>query len=67
MWDIDTIDWDPGTTASQIVARVVPNAVSGSIVLMHLGGYATLDALPSVVSQLRSRGFQLTTASDMVD
>jgi hypothetical protein len=41
--------------------------VSGSIVLMHLGGYATLDALPSVVSQLRSRGFQLTTASDMVD
>ncbi|HEU5325171.1 MAG TPA: polysaccharide deacetylase family protein, partial [Candidatus Limnocylindria bacterium] len=67
MWDIDTIDWDAATTASQIVARVVPNAVSGSIVLMHLGGYATLDALPSVVSQLRGRGFQLTTASDMFD
>lgn len=67
MWDVDTIDWDPGTTASQIVMRVVPNAASGSIVLMHLGGYATLDALPSVVSQLRGRGFVLTTASDMFD
>lgn len=67
MWDIDPIDWDPGTSASEINARVVPNAVPGSIVLMHLGGYATLDALPSMVSQLRAKGYQLTSISDILD
>ncbi|HSJ00736.1 MAG TPA: cell wall-binding repeat-containing protein [Patescibacteria group bacterium] len=67
MWNIDTIDWDPDTSAAEIVARVVPNATSGSIVLNHLGGYATLDALPTVVSQLRAKGFTLTTLSDMLD
>ena len=67
MWHLDTIDWDPDTSASQIVSRVVPSATSGSIVLMHLGGYATLDALPALVSQLRAKGFTLTTLSDMLD
>lgn len=67
MWHIDTIDWDAGTSAAEIVNWVVPNAASGSIVLMHLGGYATLDALPSVVSELRAKGFTLATLSDMLD
>lgn len=67
MWDIDTIDWDPATSATQIVNRVVPNATSGSIVLLHLGGYATLESLPAVVSQLRAKGFTITTLSDMLD
>jgi len=67
MWHVDTIDWDPDTTTDQIVSRAVDRATSGSIVLMHLGGYHTLDALPSVVSGLRGRGLQLTSLSDMLD
>jgi peptidoglycan/xylan/chitin deacetylase (PgdA/CDA1 family) len=71
MWDIDTIDWKPtsqgGPTAAQIAAKVVNNAVSGSNVLMHLGGYETLGALPTMVSGLRSRGFTTTSLSDMLD
>jgi putative cell wall-binding protein len=67
MWHIDTIDWDPDTTTDQIVSRVMGKATSGSIVLMHLGGYHTLDALPTVVSGLRGRGMQLTSLSDMLD
>lgn len=62
--DIDTIDWDPATSASEIISRVVPRAAPGSVVLMHLGGYATLTALPSLVSQLRASGYALTTVSD---
>ena len=69
-WDIDTIDWRPvsdgGPTARSMALKVVNNAKSGSVVLMHLGGYETLDALPAMVDGLRSRGFVTTTLSDML-
>ncbi len=71
LWDIDTIDWKPvsdgGPTAQQIAAKVVGNAVNGSNVLFHLGGYETLDALRLLVPGLRDRGFTLTSLSDLLD
>lgn len=70
MWDVDTIDWKPiddgGPTAQQIVDKVVSRAQGGSIVLMHLGGYETLQALPGIVAGLQSRGFSLVTLGTMV-
>ena len=71
MWDIDTIDWKPiadgGPTAQQIASKVVGNARDGSIVLMHLGGYETLDALKIMIPTLRDRGFLLTSLSDLLN
>ncbi|MEO7334278.1 MAG: polysaccharide deacetylase family protein, partial [Gemmatimonadales bacterium] len=71
MWDIDTIDWKPvgegGPTAGQIATKVISRAVDGSIVLMHLGGYETLEALGLMVPGLRDRGFTLTSLSDLLD
>jgi peptidoglycan/xylan/chitin deacetylase (PgdA/CDA1 family) len=71
MWDVDTIDWRPiadgGPTAEQIATKVVSRAVDGSIVLMHLGGYETLDALTIMVPALRDRGLLLTTISDLLN
>jgi peptidoglycan/xylan/chitin deacetylase (PgdA/CDA1 family) len=70
MWDIDTIDWKPisqgGPTADGIATKVITNAQDGSIVLMHLGGYETLDALKKMVPGLRDRGFLLTSLSDLL-
>ena len=70
MWDIDTVDWKPesegGPTAEQITSNVVNNAVSGSNVLMHLGGWNTRQALPSMIAGLRARGFVLTSLSDLL-
>ncbi|MFN8506817.1 MAG: polysaccharide deacetylase family protein [Dehalococcoidia bacterium] len=69
-WDIDTIDWRPesqgGPTAAAIVAKVAANARGGSIVLMHLGGYNTLEALPGILAALRERGLTPVTLSEMV-
>ena len=71
-WDVDTIDWrpivndPPGPTADQIVAKVLGHARGGSIVLMHLGGYETYDALPAVVEGLRARGFQLANLAELL-
>jgi peptidoglycan/xylan/chitin deacetylase (PgdA/CDA1 family) len=70
-WDVDTIDWrpiandPPGPTADQIVAKVLANAGNGSIVLMHLGGYETFEALPRIVEGLRDRGFDLVTLDEL--
>lgn len=71
LWDIDTIDWktiaDGGPTTAAIAEKVVTKAQRGSIVLMHLGGYHTYDALPSIVLRLRAAGLQPTTISDLLD
>jgi peptidoglycan-N-acetylglucosamine deacetylase len=71
LWDVDTIDWRPisqgGPTAQQIASKVVDNARNGSVVLMHLGGYETLDALRIMIPALRQRGFSLTSISDLLD
>lgn len=71
MWDVDTIDWMPtadgGPTAASMQDKVVTNARSGSIVLMHLGGYHTYDALPGMVLRLRQGGLTPTTVSDLLD
>jgi peptidoglycan/xylan/chitin deacetylase (PgdA/CDA1 family) len=70
MWDVDTIDWRPvadgGPTAYGIANKVRLNAVGGSDVLMHLGGYNTRDALPYMVLGLRARGLAPTSLSDML-
>jgi peptidoglycan/xylan/chitin deacetylase (PgdA/CDA1 family) len=70
MWDVDTIDWKPiadgGPTAPQIVDKVIGRAQGGSIVLMHLGGYETLNALPGVLSGLRARGLTPVTLETLL-
>ncbi len=71
MWDIDTVDWKPiadgGPSAEQIASKVIGDAVNGSNVLFHLGGYETLDALHLIVPGLRDRGFTLSSLSDLLN
>jgi peptidoglycan/xylan/chitin deacetylase (PgdA/CDA1 family) len=72
-WDVDTIDWrpikndPPGPTADQIVAKVLDRAQGGSIVLMHLGGYETLEALPRIVSGLGDAGYVFVNLDELMD
>ena len=73
MWDIDTIDWrpvdndPPGPTAAEIVAKVRSNAQGGSIVLMHLGGWNTLEALPGILDACADLGLEPVTLTEMLD
>jgi len=69
-WTVDTLGWEGtsgGITVAKIVSRVLGSLQPGEIVLMHCGSnpadHSTLDAdaLPSVISQLRSRGYQFVT------
>lgn len=70
LWDVDPRDWNPesegGPTTAELVDRVVSNTQNGSIVLMHLGGYHTYEALPTIVSRLRDRGVDLVTLDELL-
>jgi chitin deacetylase len=66
-WGIDTGDWRR-PPAWRIVSRVLNNAESGAVVLMHDGGgdrSATIAALPTVIRKLRARGYRFVTLDDM--
>jgi peptidoglycan/xylan/chitin deacetylase (PgdA/CDA1 family) len=69
-WTVDTLGWkgtSEGQSVSTVVARVLGAARPGEIVLMHVGAHpkdgSTLDAdaLPQVISGLRSRGYGFVT------
>lgn len=70
LWDVDMIDWKPesdgGPTAADMVAKLKANARGGSIVLMHLGGYNTLSALPGIVAAASGLGLQPVTLTEML-
>ncbi|HYL40347.1 MAG TPA: polysaccharide deacetylase family protein, partial [Candidatus Binatus sp.] len=69
MWDVDMIDWRPvsagGPTAADMVAKLRAKALGGSIVLMHLGGYSTLAALPGILAAAGDLGLQPVTLGEM--
>ena len=66
-WNLDTTDWK-GISSTAILARVVPNIVPGSIVLMHtgVGAPGTPTALPSMISQLKAKGYKFVTVSELL-
>ncbi|HXG26608.1 MAG TPA: polysaccharide deacetylase family protein [Candidatus Binatia bacterium] len=70
MWDVDTIDWRPeadgGPTAAGIEAKVRNSARGGSIVLMHLGGWNTLEALPGILDACNDLGLEPVTLTEML-
>lgn len=65
LWDIDPQDWK-GTSAAAIQARVLSQAHSGAIVLLHLAAPHTSEALPGIISGLRNKGYELVTVTDLL-
>jgi peptidoglycan/xylan/chitin deacetylase (PgdA/CDA1 family) len=69
-WDVNPNDLRPpssgGPSAGDIEATVVANARGGSIVLLHVGGYHTLEALPGILDGLAARGLRPVTLTEML-
>ncbi len=68
MFDIASGDPDPTFDAARLHRSVVPRVRPGSIVVMHIngGGRHTAEALPSIIRDIRRRGFILGTVSDVL-
>ncbi len=69
-WTIDSLDSvDPPKSPRFLFDRITarPNEqLDGAIILMHVGERSTKDALPAIISNLQSRGFQLVTVSTLL-
>ena len=65
MWTIDTIDWRPSSSPALITSRVLNRAAAGSIILMHPTD-RTVEALPDILRQLHTRGYQFLTTSQLL-
>ena len=61
----DSIDWKE-PTPDDITERVVNGVKSGSILLFHNDLENTTTALPEVLSQLRDKGYEFITVSDLI-
>lgn len=66
-WDTDSLDW-MRKSADEIVARVVSKAHPGDIILFHASDSAknTAEALPRVIKQLREKGYDFATVSELI-
>jgi peptidoglycan/xylan/chitin deacetylase (PgdA/CDA1 family) len=68
LWTVDTNDYElPGVDA--IVSTAVDGAKPGAIILMHDAGgnrAQTIAALPTVIADLRARGYKLVTVPKLI-
>jgi peptidoglycan/xylan/chitin deacetylase (PgdA/CDA1 family) len=69
-WTVDTLGWEGSAghiTATVVASRVLAAAQPGEIVLMHVGSnpddHTTFDAdaLPDIISELRTAGYSFVT------
>jgi peptidoglycan/xylan/chitin deacetylase (PgdA/CDA1 family) len=67
MWSVDPHDWrQPGSGA--IASHILSHARDGAVVVLHDGGgnrAGTVAAMRTVVPELRKRGFELVTLSEL--
>ncbi len=67
LWDVDPGDWRRGATAGEIVRKVLAGVRPGAIVLLHEGREQTLAALPLLLRELKERGWQCVTLSELLE
>ena len=66
-WSVDSLDWmNPGVTT--ITERVSKKVHPGAIILMHASDTCkqTVEALPQVIKELKSQGYEFVTVSELM-
>ena len=64
MWTVNSGDWaapPPKLLAERVLARAEP----GAIILLHNGTLGTVRALPEIIVDLKRRGYDLVTVSEL--
>lgn len=66
-WDVDSLDWkDYGVDSILNTVCNHKHLGNGSIILCHNGAKYTAQALDSMITQLKEKGFQFVTISELV-
>jgi peptidoglycan-N-acetylglucosamine deacetylase len=66
LWSVNSADYGCNNSA-EIKGRVLLGPKDGDIVLMHSGVDATLDVLPSIIAELKKKGFEFRTISELIE
>lgn len=66
-WDVDSLDWKDYGTGS-IIDTVVnnPHLGNGSIILCHNGATYIVEALDSMITQLKEKGYTFVPISELI-
>ena len=67
LWNVDTRDWS-GIKSQDIIDAVLKDVKPGSIILMHDGvanSSETAKALPTIIKELKNRGYKMVTISEI--
>ena len=64
-YDVDSHDYqDPGKAA--VISNVNKGIKGGSIISLHFGHQNTVDALPALIENIKSKGFTPVTLTDLL-
>lgn len=64
-WDVDSLDWK-GISAEQICKNILTKVKNGSIILCHNNSDHIVEALPTILSTLKERGYKIVSVSDLI-
>lgn len=67
LWDVDPNDWQAPRTQEKVYTRVLAQTRPGSIILCHDIHKPTVDAMPATLDELRNRGFQFVTVTQLLN
>jgi len=67
-WDVVSGDPSARTTTSGMIHAVVTKTRAGSIIIFHINGrgWKTAEALPTILKELRTRGFRFVALSELM-
>lgn len=64
-YDVDSLDYqDPGKAA--VISNINKGIKGGSIISLHFGHQNTIDALPTVIENIKTKGFEPVTLSELI-
>lgn len=66
LWDADSRDWSVKSTEG-IMSNVFKDVKSGSIILFHDNHEYSVNALPSVIKELKKQGYKFVTVSELLE
>ncbi|WP_407269666.1 polysaccharide deacetylase family protein [Radiobacillus sp. PE A8.2] len=67
LYDVTTLDWDVNHHADHIINGSLEQTKNGSIILLHLQDELyTADALPTIITKLKSKGYEFVLLSDVL-
>jgi len=67
LWDVDPEDWRAPRSIAKVHDRLLTQTRSGSIILCHDIHQPTVDAMPSTLDDLKAKGYQFCTVTQLIN